>query len=362
MTMIASCGGGSNTEEVINTEYNGIGSNWSATFNSDNTCSLTESTASISVNCNYEDVASGFRKVTVTSASGSGAPSAGDVLYSLNIPGYAFVFKPTSGDSIVPMVSAGNCPAAPLSSNYVMVQGKTNNVGDAFTNWGVFGVLNQTAITGNQQSGTYNLDIDRYQADGTSLGNSDAGVLSCSSGITNYSNAGTTVRAYLTSGSGMVIEVRADTGRYERHFSLAQETAFSDITAVDGNYSGYMFTGNGDSGHVVTSVVASIANGSISVAEINPGTNAVGSSVAGLSLSLMGNNGEMQGTVTTVDGASGIGCAVDIDAGGSTKNFIACSGMQPGTSDQSLLGLMLISGNTSVCPSGTVPDGNGNCV
>jgi len=76
--------------------YQGAGSRWTAsfvggTFTIKKYASAAATTETISITGSYEDYSTGFRKLTVATASGVGAPSVGAIGYGLEIPGLAFI-------------------------------------------------------------------------------------------------------------------------------------------------------------------------------------------------------------------------------------------------------------------------------
>ena len=106
--------------------YTATGSLWSFSINSSaSTWSGTESVSGVSVSGTYTTASTGFMKLTVTSASGTGAPSVGASAWAVQIPGVAFFVNPilSSESNILLGLSAGTCPTA-TSTSYNYIQGQ----------------------------------------------------------------------------------------------------------------------------------------------------------------------------------------------------------------------------------------------
>ncbi len=136
---LVGCGGGSSSdndsptapvsETVEATNYNGPGSKWDVTLNSDDTFVITRRESlndpiDLTVEGTYEDLDSGFLLLTVSSGSGENVPPAGSQALALEAPGYALFLKPLgSGDNqILAMVTAGECPSSDIAANWVLVK------------------------------------------------------------------------------------------------------------------------------------------------------------------------------------------------------------------------------------------------
>jgi len=129
---LAACGGGGSNAgggTVSAVSYSGPGSRWDADLATDGSFTITRrdsvsAPVDLTVNGSYEGLASGFLKLTMASASGTNAPSAGDITYTLDVPGYALMLKPldAGNDQIIPMVRSGECPTVDMDANLVMVK------------------------------------------------------------------------------------------------------------------------------------------------------------------------------------------------------------------------------------------------
>lgn len=118
-------------DDAVSRSYSGPGSFWSMsfdeaaqTFHAEVAENAGEPIA-MEVNGTFEDV-SGWKVLTVTEASDvEGAPSPGDQVQGIEVPGFAFLLQPpeTSYGNIIPMLIQGECPEGDESLNWMIVQG-----------------------------------------------------------------------------------------------------------------------------------------------------------------------------------------------------------------------------------------------
>ncbi|MEQ1723330.1 MAG: hypothetical protein ABL930_09140 [Pseudobdellovibrio sp.] len=131
----ASCSGGAGSTSGANVvsgtagSYQGAGSKWEATFTTTTFvikkfADVVTSTPDITVNGTYVEYTSGFRKLTVTSATGSGAPAPGVEAYGFEVPGFAFFLKPMGVDEEpIVMLKTGSCPGGTgFAANWIIAK------------------------------------------------------------------------------------------------------------------------------------------------------------------------------------------------------------------------------------------------
>ncbi len=345
------------------TSYQGAGSRWDATFRSDGSCTISESTENATLNCNHADLASGLKKITFTSVSGASGPRAGDVTYGLEVPGYAMVVHPD--DELIPMVAAGECPTPAnegrkANSVYIEVERES---GVDFSTASLFGQIELNNIAGNASSST--LDTKLYQNEQTGAltepPQAPSG-LTCQLGaVENFADASggggnpVTVDAYLTATGGLIVRVElpqvSGATDSERVFALPTGNGLTNIAAANGDYIGLVFKGGDGTGHEVMYVAASAVNGTWTLNEIDPETGAKkAGGMTGDQFSLTSNAKDAQnapidslwtGTLT-VGPSTNIGCAIDANANNTGKLFMACSGVEPGSANKRLYGAILL--------------------
>lgn len=322
--------------------YSGPGSVWNTTLNSNGTFQITKapnssSAIDLTVNGNYSTLSTGFLKLTVTSATGTDAPAAGDAAYALDVPGYVFVLKPIgSGDQIIPMVVSGGCPTTDIDANWVKVNldDTADLVADAAT-MDIAGTFNYAVATSAPSLPT------RYDISGGSLG---AGTIpgsgSCSDGVMTIG----TVEMFLTSNGGAIVNTNtSDPTQSEFIFGFGQK-AISDNNSLDGEYSGLLFNGSAVAGSQIQPVSLSCSAGvctGTGYDNVETGSTTPGSVSITLNTPDVPSTGFITGTIT--DGTSGnIVCMFDINAVNSGKTIGSCAGQDPGDNTK-LFNVLLVS-------------------
>ena len=195
---LSGCGtGGSGSGSGSTQTYTGAGSRWDVELASDNTFTITHRPSAsgavdMTVNGTYQALASGFLKLTVGSATGTGAPSPGDAGYALNVPGYVFILKPIdpNSDQIIPMIKSGSCPTGNMSANWVMVKG-TNVNGEVYGTF-AFDATTQTASLPTQY------DLSHSPGASYTLGSG-----TCKDGVLSVGGGD----MFLTEGGGAIVHV-----------------------------------------------------------------------------------------------------------------------------------------------------------
>jgi hypothetical protein len=295
--------------------YKGAGSTWESTIRADGTFTLkeTDQEPDLVVDGTYTTLSTGFMKLTVTSASGTGAPTAGSLAYGLEIPGVVFLLKPigSSASQLIPMVVGGACPSADVAYNWIDVK----NESSAFT------------ISTADQAGTFQLSgtaaslPKKYAIDGTELGSHTLGTFSCSSGVGSLSGD-TSVKMYMTANAGAIVHTSNNI------IFATTKTALSGFSALSGDYAGLVFAS--DDYPVSMSMTSS---GSMTVQSINVESGAQEGGITSTTLNATtavnspgdGFFGLNFATATTEK----VLCTAVENLVSSGKSFIICTGDEP---------------------------------
>ena len=314
-----------------NQNYNGPGSKWDVTLRQDSTFTITmrpevSSAVALTVNGIYERLASGFLKLTVTSSQGQNGPSAGDMAWALEVPGYALLLKPmdSSSDQIIPMVAASECPTNDFDANWVLVK-KANNADADDENRDFFGTFSYTAATGTATLPSMHALAGNFKA----LVPNPLGAGTCANGIMEVDDA----VMYLTSNGGAIVHTSvSDPNDASFIFGLTQK-AITNIANLDGEYAGILFDDNEQSGDKIVPVSMSCTGGNCTGTIVtNITTGAV--SAESVTIDLTGTvdalgSGLITGTIT--DGLSGnLACMADFNVANSGKQIVSCVGQSPG--------------------------------
>ncbi|RMG28234.1 MAG: hypothetical protein D6721_09000 [Gammaproteobacteria bacterium] len=280
----------------------------------------------------YEELTSGFLKLTVSSASGANAPHVGDAAYALNVPGYVFILKPMDpgSDQIIPMVKSGSCPTSNLSANWVTVTAERGmNASDS--NQDFYGTF-----TFDPASSQASLP-SRYNFDQTDLGSLSLPPGSCNEGVLTLTGAD----MFLTDNGGAIVHLGVDTPSDPSDdqiiFGFAQQS-IGDVANLAGDYAGLAFDGNRTSGTGIfpVSITCDNAGNCTGKGIVDIDTNTLTNESVDITLSTADNpsTGFITGTVidTNQPGSTPgkLGCVVNLNAQGSGKNIISCVGQSPG--------------------------------
>ncbi|MCB0405925.1 MAG: hypothetical protein KDD51_14175 [Bdellovibrionales bacterium] len=330
LVLLGSCGGSGSGSS--SNSYAGPGSDWSAQLFSDNSFTITESTNSLTVNGTYSRLSSGFIKLTVSSATGTGAPSPGDIAYGLDVPGFVFFLKPLSGDQVIAMVSSGSCPSGGLDFNWVStnVESSVSNIATKDT-YGTF--------TWDQNSGSTSVS-KKYavNAPTTDLGSQALSTLTCSSGVGSTGTA----KMYFTSGGGAIVNTNTSDASTANFIVAMEKEPISAASDLDGNWVGLVFD-EGAASDKVKPISASASSGTFTVSGITPDTGAASGAFSDTytlsNLNLDGNNGMF---LFTASGSGKLGCIADITIQeSSSKKVLLCAG-QSKTTATKLSNLLLV--------------------
>lgn len=358
---LSACGGGSgsnsNTTTTATTttsnSYQGAGSDWSIKSSSDGTCVLTEKTSSLTINATCKKLTSGFTEIAVTSATGGNtsivAPSVGDKTYAYEISGYMMPFIAPEGGKkkVIPAVLSGTCSTT-LSHNFIVSFAQTTSATNSdFSNWGAYGKYSTTDGK--------NLKMTIYKSDGTPMKDgSNADIVdktfpidiagNCTAGkstITDSSKNETT-NFYLTQNGGAILyqdrSNSTDTytaGSVENDFMLPVDSSISNLTSLDGDYIGFVVTGNGRTSYINTPVAVKASSGTFTVSSLSADTSTTAS--ASHSSFVLGDakTPGLYKTSLTHTNQGNIGCAATLNAGG--KKVVICGGLDPADADKKTL-------------------------
>lgn len=332
------CGKSSATQTTQN--YQGPGSKWSATLNTDGTFVITKAPSvsaavELTVNGTYTRLSTGFVKLTVTSASGTGAPAAGVQAYGLEIPGFAFLLKPAgSGEKIIPMVASGSCPTTDFNANWIIVEAEASKAADGATNdW--YGTFNYSTSGVASVATKYALSTDTVLAGGAQT----LPASTCSSGILSI-GAPENVDIFLTTANGAIVHTQ---NHGQEGFILAMpQGSFATPSVYAGNYGGLVFNGHnsGDSGGAddriqpiavtITAGASSLSGTGARVTNVETGdTDPQGATISLTDMDLP-SAGFVRGTITiTGKPARPLRCMGKSDINGSGKNMLFCIGESP---------------------------------
>lgn len=300
--------------------YQGAGSRWTAEFNSGSFvikkyANATTTTVDLTVNGTYVDYANRFRKLTVTSAAGAGAPTAGAEAYGIEIPGFAFILKPAGDANSEPiaMVASGSCPTTGFSGNWIATDFEagtnTNDTQDAF---------GTAAFTLNGASSSAIITRKTFVT-GSPLTDSTLNFNSanCSGGVLDVGGG---VSMYLTTSGGALVSTTAS----KIFAAPAQADDFTQAAGA-GTYSGVAFVSDATTKQIPVKItIPSSGNGS--GAEItNLATDAVAADSLVFSnfVAVTGTNGLFRADATLGADSGKINCAIFAYGG---VNVIGCNG------------------------------------
>lgn len=311
--------------------YAGPGSNWSANI-SGSSFTIKEADANLEITGSVETLSSGFKKLTVTSASGTGAPSAGAQAYGLDVPGTVFLLKPLEANSeIIPMVASGNCPTSTLSLNWIVTKMDSDADADSPTQ----DALGTASFTGS--TGTLPF---QYSLTGATVGtNVSLGSFTCSNGKATVSDA----EMYLTQAGGAIVRTGYSTPNDETDDGIILAMPGVSVSSgdADGNYAGLVFT-SGDT----YPVKATVSGSTVAVQQIDPDTgNNAGSISDTVNIASFNspNTGFVAGSLQS-DSNKKVMCNVNTNVNSSGKSIIFCSGMDStGGANDTLFAVLLIS-------------------
>lgn len=334
--------------------YNGPGSDWEFSYTG-STFQLKESVASLEVNGSMETLSSGFKKLTVTSATGTGAPSAGDTAYGLDVPGVVFLLKPLAANSnIIPMVVSGSCPSSATTMNWVMTKidddvdlyKGTTDTGDAqFLAGFDSNNINKTqdVIGTVSVSSTAATLTKKYAVNSDDVtGTPQPMTITCSSGTASVVQSGNTIaNMYLTAAGGAIVRINGDAGTEDDSIIMAMPGAQSISSgAADGD-----FVGLGYSSEDTIPIKGELSGSTLTVKQINPDTGSESGFSGSVTISNFNqpDTGFVKGNLTGQTNQKVL-CTVNTNVASSGKSMIFCAGMDSaGNGRDKLFNALLIS-------------------
>ncbi|HED36029.1 MAG TPA: hypothetical protein ENJ08_17685 [Gammaproteobacteria bacterium] len=343
-TVLSGCSSSNSSSSAGSVEnYNGPGSRWDVSLTGDNAGTFTIDHFQTSdlqnpdyrVQGDFTRQSSGFVTLTVTSVEnfiGNNGPLVGETAWAVEVPGYAFLLKPTSGDQIIPMVESGNCPTADMTGNFVVVKKDLTNNGDSgadLADRDFFGTFNYDFATG-----VTSLPVLKSITDGfPDITPDTLPASTCTGGILTF----TDTILYLTSNGGGIVHLGVATPNDDTDdsflFALSQK-AITNVNNLDADYAGILFDQNSGIGQQIQPVSLSCVSGSCTgnlVSDVTTGTPVAGTSA---SVSLTGTvdsiaNGLITGTISFGSTTGNLACMADIDSLSSGKKIISCVGQSP---------------------------------
>lgn len=300
--------------------YQGAGSRWTASFTGGSFvikkyANATATTADLTVNGTYTDLSNKFRKLVVTSATGSGAPSAGAEAYGIEIPGFAFILKPVGDANSEPiaMVVAGTCPTANFAGNWIATDFETGT--STTDSQDAFGTANFT-ISGASSSAviTRKTFLTAGSLSDSSLSFDSA---NCASGVLD---AGGGVTMYLTTAGGALVSTSAS-----KIFAAPAQTSDFTQAAAAGTYSGIAFVSDAATKQIPVKItIPASGNGSgAEITDLSADTASADSLTFSNFAAIASTNGLFRADATLGSDTGKINCAI-FSYGG--VNVIGCNG------------------------------------
>lgn len=319
------------------------GLNWdvklkdNATFVVTSTDSL-ENGAEQTVWGTYDRLDSGFLSMTVDSADGTDAPTAGDHAHALDIPGFAFVLHPQSAsknevrDELHVMVAAGECPTSRMDGNWVMMR-DTEQVPANDPEAPFFGTFDFDL--GNQYAAIPTLyALTEFNPVGETEPTQEA---TCTEGVVDVPDTD----LYVTESGLMAARLKTSEQHRKYIFGVPNEQT-EDLDALNGEYAGVAYNNHDDPGDTVMPVHISCEGGTCTGAEVTDiETGAVASDgAAKISFNAVNSPelGMVTGTIRTLSGdettdkyqrPSHIACAASTNVLDTDRNILSCVGMAP---------------------------------
>ena len=348
------CGGGSSDDNNSDSStvsadqtYTGPGSKWDVTLNDDSTFVITRresasAPVTMTVNGNYVRHDTGFVSLTVSSSSGDGGPDAGDTAWALEVPGYAFLLKPTGDHSsqMIAMVSAGSCPTTDISANWVVVKNSDESDADS-SERDFFGTFNFDVDSGTASLPSRYALADDFASQGA---NEQLPAGTCSDGLMAFEDA----VMYLTSNGGALVHTGADDDDHSSIIFALSQSSISSMSTIDGHYAGMLFDDNmEDSGDKIHPVSMDCSNGTCTgtmVMNIETGATSNDSVTINLDASSIDSlgTGFVTGTIVSEEESGSLACMVDDNAAGSGSTIVSCVGQSPGDNSK-IFNVMFVS-------------------
>ncbi len=338
VSVAVGCGSSSSSSSSVASDaYNGPGSKWDVELFADSTFTIERratplTDVDMTVVGTYERYDSGFVGLTVDTATGTDAPSQGETAWALEVPGYAFLLKPTAGDQMIAMVTAGTCPTSDIDANWVMVKQRSDaDATDSGTDY--FGSFNYDV-----SSDTPSLPSKHALAGGFAdvVDSGGLGSGTCENGLMLVGDAPDIAAMYLTSTGGAIVQTNINNEADSQFVFALSQQAIGDISNLEGSYAGMLFDDNmadgsniqpvaltcDDSGSCTGTMVTDITTGAVSTDSVTLTLNgAVDSLGDGFVTGLISDGGSNPGNLA---------CMVELNADSSGKDIVNCVGQSPG--------------------------------
>ncbi|VAW64610.1 hypothetical protein MNBD_GAMMA08-843 [hydrothermal vent metagenome] len=342
-SVLSGCSSSSNSGAGSQENYNGPGSKWdlsltggaTGNFNIDHFQTGDLVNPDYNVKGTYIRQSSGFVTLIVTEVTnfiGTNGPLVGETAWAIEVPGYAFLLKPTSGDQMIPMVESGSCPTADMTGNFVVVKKDLTNGGDSGASDAArdfFGTFNYDFAS----SVTTLPELRAITSGFPSLTSDPLPAATCASGILTF----TDTILYLTSNGGGIVHLGTATPNDDEDdsflFALSQK-AITNVSNLDASYAGILFDQNATVGEQIQPIALTCTSGSCTgniVDDITTGSLVSGSLA---NINLIGTvdsiaNGLITGTISFDSTTGNLACMADIDSLGTGKKIISCVGQSP---------------------------------
>lgn len=298
--------GGNSSSSSSNGSYAGPGSKWTADFTDGSFvikkyANAAATSPDITVNGDYEDLSTGYRKLTVTSASGAGAPSAGAEAYGLDIPGLAFFLKPAGDANSEPivLVKSGECPTSDFTGNWIAADFESGTTTDDTQD--AFGTA---SFTINGASSSANISrLTFVTATPLSANTLSFDSANCSSGVLDVGGG---VEMYLTTAGAALVKTTGSK-------IFAAPAGSSAVTQADlaGTYSAIAFVSDNPSQKQIPVKLVIPTSGTATATEIDVETDTAGSGSVDFSsfTAVSGSPGLFTATATMGSDTGKINCA-----------------------------------------------------
>lgn len=304
--------------ETSTSSYQGLGSKWTASFTGGSAFTLTydaepDGTVDMTVNGTYVEYTNNFRLLTVTSATGTNAPAAGETAYGLEIPGFAFFLKPVSDANAEPivMVSSGSCPTTDFTANWIKAKYEDSTTKPTASS-DAFG---QATFTLTGATKTSAITQRRFDTGATIGSPNTITMTTCTNGAQGFDDGNDGGTMYLTSNGGAL--VNPGDGII---FASPQMTADVTSTDWDGTYSGLVFNESQTDKVFPAKIILSGTGGTgAQITDVENDTASAGSVTFASLTAVTGTKGQFRGTV---DGQP-INCTLSSVAG---KKLLGCNG------------------------------------
>ena len=279
---------------------------------------------------------SGFLTFTVEEVDPEDAPegpTAGDTADGFEIPGYAFILKPTGSDEnhVIPMLISGECPTADFDANWLIAQNDDpgRDASDAMQDW--FGTF---SYDHSESKGTVSEKYSIAAPDTDLLDPNEIDVSSCDGGLLHLDEGGgDLVDMWLTKNGAMVHAYGA--GHSSTILALPRPSDALDLADFEGTYSGLVVQGAHDDAEIFPVKLAMSDDGTGSGSRITDiETDATESEEAEVELTdaqATIEDGWFTGTISIGADTGNLACAGNTGIGSLAKNLLFCIGQSPDT-------------------------------